>query len=53
MRKWRKNGVAAKTPKCEKPCKYSIFQGDVEIYETRNRNILTDFHNSMYLYKSP
>ena len=33
MRKWRKNGVVAKTPKCEKPCKYSIFKGDVEIYE--------------------
>ena len=25
MRKWRKNGVAAKTPECEKPCKYGIF----------------------------
>lgn len=28
-------------------------KGDVKIYEIRNRNILTDFHNSMYLYKSP
>ena len=25
MRKWRKNGVVAKTPECEKPCKYGIF----------------------------
>mgnify|MGYP005762147703 CR=1 FL=1 len=24
-----------------------------QINEIRNRNILTDFHNFMYLYKSP
>ena len=29
------------------------FRTGKDRYEIRNRNILTDFHNFMYLYKSP
>ena len=52
MRKWRKNGVS-QTRRILETLENQDFLRRAKNYEIRYRNILTDFHNFMYLYKSP